>query len=247
MRGRLERGEPVVPMYGPLGLAWLHRQAELAEHSSSSERVVDLRKAGLEVTGGVEVDPARTDHRSPEEATMTAAPTPAAPAAEALLGALAGRPRATAAELAGAAGIGRSTAGKLLATLAAQGRVQRQPGGLKDGRRTADRWTLPATTPPTQDPGSPPVAPTPLGDQPPTRSGRLRSGALRQLVVGCLAERPGQALSPTAIATRLDRSAGAVANALQVLTGQGAVVQTQAKPRRYTIAPASGDQTDVQR
>jgi hypothetical protein len=31
MRQRLEHGEPVVPMYGPLGLAWLHRQAELAE------------------------------------------------------------------------------------------------------------------------------------------------------------------------------------------------------------------------
>jgi hypothetical protein len=31
MRGRLERGEPVVPMYGPLGLAWLQRQADIAE------------------------------------------------------------------------------------------------------------------------------------------------------------------------------------------------------------------------
>ena len=31
MGGRLERGEPVVPMYGPLGLAWLQRQAEIAE------------------------------------------------------------------------------------------------------------------------------------------------------------------------------------------------------------------------
>ena len=31
MRGRLERGEPVVPMYGPLGLAWLQRQANIAE------------------------------------------------------------------------------------------------------------------------------------------------------------------------------------------------------------------------
>jgi hypothetical protein len=31
MRERLERGEPVVPMYGPLGLAWLQRQAEIAE------------------------------------------------------------------------------------------------------------------------------------------------------------------------------------------------------------------------
>jgi hypothetical protein len=31
MRGRLERGEVVVPMYGPLGLAWLQRQADIAE------------------------------------------------------------------------------------------------------------------------------------------------------------------------------------------------------------------------
>jgi hypothetical protein len=31
MRQRLARGEPVVPMYGPLGLAWLGRQADIAE------------------------------------------------------------------------------------------------------------------------------------------------------------------------------------------------------------------------
>jgi hypothetical protein len=31
MTQRLERGEPVVPMYGPLGLAFLQRQTELAE------------------------------------------------------------------------------------------------------------------------------------------------------------------------------------------------------------------------
>jgi hypothetical protein len=31
MGGRLERGEPVARMYGPLGLAFLQRQAEIAE------------------------------------------------------------------------------------------------------------------------------------------------------------------------------------------------------------------------
>ena len=31
MGERLARGEPVVPMYGPLELAWLRRQAEIAE------------------------------------------------------------------------------------------------------------------------------------------------------------------------------------------------------------------------
>ena len=166
---------------------------------------------------------------------MASAPSPATSAAEALLGALADRPRATATELAEAAGIGRSTAGKLLVKLAAQGRVLRQPGGLKDGRRTADRWTLPAATA-TQDPGPPPTGtPVPPAEQPPTRSGRLRSGALRDLVLACLAERSGQALSPTAIAKTLDRSAGAVGNALRVLAGQGAVVQTQTKPRMFCI------------
>jgi predicted transcriptional regulator len=177
--------------------------------------------------------------------------SPPTPAAQALLGALADRPGATATELAEAAGIGRSTATKLLATLATQGHVARQPGGHKDGRRTADRWSLP-TPAPTQHPSPPtpaapasPAEPIPAAEQPPSGSGRLRSGQLRQLVVGCLAERPGQALSPTAIATTLDRSAGAVANALRVLAGQGTVVQTQAKPRRYTITPAGSDHADT--
>jgi predicted transcriptional regulator len=164
---------------------------------------------------------------------MTAAPTPAT---EALLGVLADRPGATAAELAQAAGIGRSTAAKLLATLVGQGRVLCQPGGHHDGRRAADRWTLP-TPPPSPDPGAPPTAaPTPPAEPPPTEPGRLGAGQLRQLVLGRLAERPGQALSPTAIAKTLDRSAGAVANALQILAGQGAVTQTQPKPRMYCIS-----------
>jgi predicted transcriptional regulator len=178
---------------------------------------------------------------------MAAAPSPATPAASALLGALADRPGATATELAQAAGIGRSTAAKLLATLAGQGRVLRQPGGHHDGRRAADRWTLPPPGP-TQGLGAPPTAaPTPPAKPPPTNLGRLGAGQLRQLVLGCLADRPGQALSPTTIAKTLDRSAGAVANALQILAGQGAVVQTQPKPRRYTSTAAGGDQTDAQR
>ena len=177
---------------------------------------------------------------------MAAAPTPATPAAEALLGALADRPGATATELAEAAGIGRSTAAKLLATLAGHGRVLRQPGGHHNGRRAADRWTLPPPGP-TQASAPPTAAPTPPAEPPPTTSGRLGAGQLRRLVLGCLAERPGQALSPTAIARTLDRSAGAVANALQILAGQGAVTQTQPKPRRYTSTAAGGDQTDAQR
>jgi DNA-binding IclR family transcriptional regulator len=169
---------------------------------------------------------------------------PSTPAAQALLDALADWPGATAPELAQAAGIGRSTAAKLLATLADQGRVLRQPGGRDGGRRAADRWTLP-TPDPTPNPGPPIATPTRPAEPPPAGAGPLGAGQQRQLVLGCLAERPGQALSPTAIAKTLDRSAGAVANALRVLAGQGVVVQTQLKPRRYTIAAAGGDQADA--
>ena len=169
---------------------------------------------------------------------------PSIPAAKALLDAVADRPGATATELAQTAGIGRSTAAKLLATLANQGRVLRQPGGRSGGHRAADRWTLP-TPDPTPNPGPPAAGPAQPAEAPATGAGRLGAGQLRQLVLDCLAERPGQALSPTVIAKTLDRSAGAIANALQVLAGQGAVVQAQSKPRRYNITPAGGDQTDT--
>jgi predicted transcriptional regulator len=169
---------------------------------------------------------------------------PSTPAAQALLEALADRPAATATELAQAAQIGRSTAAKLLATLASQGRVLRQPGSRDGGRPAADRWTLP-TPDPTPNPRPPTAAPTRTAEPPASGSGRLGAGQLRQQVLGCLAERPGQALSSTAIAKTLDRSAGAVANALRVLASQGAVTQTQPKPRRYTITTTGGDQTDV--
>jgi predicted transcriptional regulator len=181
---------------------------------------------------------------------MATIPAAAPSSAEALLGALADRPGATAADLAEAAGIGRSTAGKLLASLQAEGRVVRQPGGHQGGRRAADRWTLPSPPAnPTQDTdassaaaASPTAKATNTESQPRPDSGRLGAGELRQLVLGCLADRPGQALSPPAIAKTLGRSAGAVANALRTLAGQGAVDQTQAKPRRYCITPAGGDQ-----
>jgi predicted transcriptional regulator len=174
------------------------------------------------------------------------APVPAAPipTLQALLDALADRPDTTAAELAEAAGIGRSTASKLLAALATQGRVLRRPGGHQGGRRTPDRWTLITTTDTARDTNAastalPATPTTQATDADPSRPGRLGAGQLRDLVEAYLAQRPGQALSPTAIAKTLDRSAGAVANALQVLAGQGRVVQAQTNPRRYVIADTS--------
>lgn len=178
---------------------------------------------------------------------MASAP---AACADALLGALVDRPSATAAELADTAGIGRSTAGKLLAKLTDDGRVERQPGGRQHGRRTADRWTLTAETTqhPSPDPAiasAPTAEPADADGQSHPGSERLRAGELRDLALDCLADRPGQPMSPTAIAKVLGRSAGAVSNAVRVLAGQGAVVQTQAKPRRYAIADR--DQVDATR
>jgi hypothetical protein len=47
LRQRLERGEPVARMDGPLGLAWLQRQPRSPSSSSASERVPDLREQAL--------------------------------------------------------------------------------------------------------------------------------------------------------------------------------------------------------
>jgi IclR helix-turn-helix domain len=66
---------------------------------------------------------------------------PDTPAAKALCTALARHDEAvTVAELAITAGIGRSTAAKLLMTLEAAGFVTRQPGGRDHGTRQPDRW-----------------------------------------------------------------------------------------------------------
>jgi predicted transcriptional regulator len=185
-----------------------------------------------------------TDRRSKEAAVDRATPTPTV---KALLDALVGRPDTTAAELAEAAGIGRSTTSKLLAALATQGRVLRRPGGYHGGRRTSDRWTLIATTTgTTQDAAAasmatPPTHTTQAADPDTSRPGpgRLGAGELRDLVENCLTQRPDQALSATTVAKTLDRSAGAVANALQALASQGRVVQAHTRPRRYVIAHAS--------
>jgi len=67
-----------------------------------------------------------------------------------------------------------------LAALAAGGQVLRQPaGGLKGGRRAADRWTVPTSTS-TGDAGASTTATSAAAaEQPLTGSGRLRPGALR--------------------------------------------------------------------
>ena len=47
MSGRLERGEPVARMYGPLGWPGCSAKPRSPSSSSTSERVVDLREHAL--------------------------------------------------------------------------------------------------------------------------------------------------------------------------------------------------------
>jgi DNA-binding transcriptional ArsR family regulator len=144
---------------------------------------------------------------------------------EAVLAALARGP-ASAAEVARSAGIGRSTATKALASLAAEGKVERRPGGHDGARRLADRWSLPsAKHRPVREPSE--------GGGPPARLGR---GELADLVLAYLRASPGEH-SPGAVAKALEgRSSGAVGNALARLVGAGHALRTNEAPRRYRAA-----------
>jgi DNA-binding MarR family transcriptional regulator len=139
----------------------------------------------------------------------------------------------TVAELAEAAGIGRSTAGKALGALEEAGRVRRTEGGRDGGRRLPDRFEVVVAT-------AAPAGTQAQAEGTPAEGGtasRLGSGALRALVLADLAGR-GEPVSPTAIAKALGRSGGAVSNALERLVAEGAAERVNDHPRRYVPKPS---------
>jgi DeoR/GlpR family transcriptional regulator of sugar metabolism len=69
------------------------------------------------------------------------------PAKQAILEVLKVEPEATVAQIAVSAGIGRSTAGKLLAQLESDGEVRRTEGGRDGARRLPDRFALASAEP----------------------------------------------------------------------------------------------------
>jgi predicted transcriptional regulator len=166
------------------------------------------------------------------------------------LAALQANPGATAAEIATAAGIGGSTAGKALAVLEQGDLARREQGGRNGGRRTADRWWVrtpepEVTTPASVAPEAPISAPEPEASDPataeaqastPAPASRLARGALRGLVLAHLQAHPGQEFTAPAIAKALQRSSGAVANALAKLTDQGTARHVGTTPRTYRTA-----------
>jgi hypothetical protein len=180
------------------------------------------------------------------------------PASEqAALKALAANPEATAAEVAAAANVGRSTASKVLARLTSSGEVRRIEGGRDGARRLPDRFALASPEPPADegkpktaqdaepkpaDDGKPKPAadaePKAADDGKPTAAGEhLKPGQLDELVLAYLKDNVGSGPhGPTAVAKALVRSSGAVGNCLVRLTNAEQVRQDSEKPRRYSLA-----------
>jgi len=151
---------------------------------------------------------------------------------EAVLKALAAKPQATAAEVAAAAGVGRSTASKLLARLASTGDVRRTQGGRDGARRLPDRFALTSAEPAAQD-----TKPKAAKDTEPKTAEKLKPGQLDGLVLSFLKENADSGPhGPTTVAKALGRSSGAVQNCLQRLTTVKQVSQDNDKPRRYSLA-----------
>lgn len=242
-----------------------------------------------------------------------------------LWAALHANPNSTAADLAEAANIGRSTAQKLLVKWASDGSLTRTVGIANGGRRAADLWAITETAtdptgadhhvsagevdmadtaqagppsaveqntsdtldaaPAADDPTEPMDTPStdddqvsdygrsaddgPTGDRPVqkqpatkvgdvpsddpsttadeaqvsvgAKGGRLASGALRGMVEDYLRDHSGQDFSPNTVGKALNRSAGAVHNALEKLVTGGYAVRTSDKPKKYALAPTSDD------
>ncbi|WP_067460751.1 AAA family ATPase [Actinomadura macra] len=93
--------------------------------------------------------------------------------------------------------------------------------------------TVPATVTTTST--TPAVGPVPAD------AGRLGQGELRRRVAVVLADRPGTLFTPGEIARGLGRSAGAVGNALAVLTDRGQAELVSVRPRRYRGTATTAD------
>jgi hypothetical protein len=193
---------------------------------------------------------------------MSKTKTPSAK--QAILEVLRVEPQASIAQIAVSAGVGRSTAGKLLAQLESDGTARRTAGGRDGKRRLPDRFALASTQRPSASPEpatTGPVAKTsrpqqaepattikpeqstvPQGKIAAAKTGddRLKPGELDGLVLAYLKEHADSAPhGPGAVARDLSKSSGAVQNCLVRLTKAKRVRQDNDKPRRYSLAASS--------
>lgn len=250
--------------------------------------------------------PSRSLRAVPDQSSAAKARTDSE---EKLWKALHANANSTSTQLAGAAEIGKSTAGKILLAWHKNGSVTRTPGITTGGRRAADLWAINATStdddsestehtpandnsaeaklgdatarvhkrtqqatasphpdttnevPPIDDEAgqeinteptvkakdAQPTAPVP--DHPATNTSaaegsasgkrtRLKPGVLHGMVEDYLRDHPDDEFGPTRVARDLNRSSGAVNNALERLAKDGTAVKTKEHPKRFSLAPA---------
>ncbi|BDM71543.1 hypothetical protein HEK616_50300 [Streptomyces nigrescens] len=95
------------------------------------------------------------------------------------------------------------------------------------------------TSAPQENP-EPPTAPAPPA---PSAEGRLAPGALRQMVIDHLRAHPADAFTATQISRIIEKSSGAIANALDKLVSQGIATQVNDRPRRFQLANSTVNTT----
>ncbi|WP_328397883.1 hypothetical protein [Nocardia sp. NBC_00416] len=115
------------------------------------------------------------------------------------------------------------------------------PGASSDPAPTDPGRTATAVAAPTGDGDAAPAPDIPNGDDDapaaqPESGQRLRSGALRGQVEDFLRDHPDADFSPHQIGKALNRSSGAVHNALVTLTKGGTAHQTSVAPKRFALA-----------
>jgi hypothetical protein len=74
-------------------------------------------------------------------------------------------------------------------------------------------------------------------------SGKLLPGQLQSLVLDHVQRHPDQDWSPGQVGKALDRSTGAVGNALETFVSRGLLTRTSASPRRYQVIKATAAST----
>lgn len=162
--------------------------------------------------------------------------TKAPSAKQAILEILKVEPQASVAQIAVSAGIGRSTAGKLLTQLESEDKVRRTDGGRDGRRRLPDLWSLTEGQPAAKD-ASGKRANSTTKPAAASDADRLKPGQLEPLVLDYLKTNADSGPhGPTAIAKALDRSSGAVGNCLVRLAKANKARKVSDKPRRYSIA-----------
>ncbi|MCW7985033.1 hypothetical protein XF35_06700 [Streptomyces platensis subsp. clarensis] len=89
---------------------------------------------------------------------------------------------------------------------------------------------------PTRAPQEGAELPTTPAQPAPSTEGRLAPGALRQMVIDHLQAHPDEAFTATRISRIIEKSSGAIANALDKLVSQGIAEQVNDRPRVFRLA-----------